>query len=221
MIERGKWGLLAGLVVVWAALIVFRVMNEPEPQRVPLTFRSGQMAAPESAKGGSGLPAVVRPAPSKPEQVAFKTPKNIFAPLASRLEGEGASEARVRVAKSPRGRGVAKAEAGQGLRPQTPEELARQQQELAAQQLRQQQEMALQQARQQMAQYRFLGYLTQGGQQWAFLGKGREIYIVSAGETLEGRIQITAIEASAIKMRDAATSVETTIPLVKSGGGPF
>jgi hypothetical protein len=222
MMERGKWGLLTGLVVVWAALIVFRLMNEPEPQRAPLTFRSGQMAAPESARGGSGLPTVIRPVPSKLEQVSFKAPKNIFAPLASRLEGDDARKARLRVAKKRQGALiVGRQEQGPTAPPPTPEELARQQQELAAQQLRQQQELALQQARQQMAQYRFLGYLTEGGQQRAFLGKGREIYIVRAGETLDGRIQVMAIEASAIKMRDATTSVETTIPLAKGAGGPF
>ncbi len=221
--ERGKWGLLAVLIVVWAALIVFRVMNEPEPQRAPLTFRSGQMAASDASRGGNGLLTVIRPAPSKVEQVSFKTPKNIFAPLASRLESDDARKARL-VAKKRRGGALTVGQQEQGPMtppPPTPEELARQQQELAAQQLRQQQEMAMQQARQQMAQYRFLGYLTQGGQQRAFLGKGREIYIVRAGETLDGRIQITAIEVSAIKMRDAATSVETTIPLSKNTGGPF
>lgn len=236
MIERGKWWLLAALVLVWAVLIVFRMINEPEPQRVSLTFKSGQTAAPDASRGGSVLPTVIRPAPSKLNQISFKTPKNIFAPLDSRTEDNDASKARIRVAKRRAPGSGSKNEKEQGALagppPLTPEELAaeqarrqeelaRQQQELAAQQLRQQQELAVQQARQQMAQYRFLGYLTEGGQQRAFLGKGREIYIVRAGDTVEGRIQVTVIEASAIKMRDAATSVETTIPLSKNSGGPF
>ncbi len=224
MIEQNKWAVLAVLAVAWMALIAFRVLNAPEPQRVPLVYKSGQTAGPGAARAGTGVPAVVRPAPATLDEASFKTPKNIFAPLSAR---SGEQEGRPRRAKKPRA--GADAQPARTAPPLTPEELAaeeahrqgelaRQQQALAAQQLRQQQELARQQAQQQMAQYRFLGYLTQGGQQQAFLGKGREIFIVRAGETLEGRIRVLAIETSSIKMRDASTSVETTIPLSKDSG---
>jgi type IV secretory pathway VirB10-like protein len=225
MIEQNKWAVLAVLVVAWAALIAFRVLNAPEPRRVALVYKAGQTAGPGAARAGTGVPAVVQPARAKPDQASFKTPKNIFAPLSARSEDQ---EGRPRLAKKRRAGAEAQpARTAPSLTPEElaaeearrQEELARQQQELAAQQQRQQQEMARQQAQQQMAQYRFLGYLTQGGQQQAFLGKGREIFIVRAGETLEGRIRVLAIEASSIKMRDASTSVETTIPLSK-GAGP-
>ncbi len=100
------------------------------------------------------------------------------------------------------------------------QELARQQLEQAEQQARQQKEQAAQQARQQMAQYRFLGYLTQDGEHRAFLGKGQSLFIVRIGDTVEGTIQVAAIDPSAVKLREVVTNVETTLPLTKSGGGP-
>ena len=106
------------------------------------------------------------------------------------------------------------------LRKKQQEELARQQLEQAEQQARQQKEQAAQQARQQMAQYRFLGYLTQQGEHRAFLGKGQALFIVRLGETVEGKIQVAAIDASAVKLRETTTNVETTLPLTKTIGGP-
>ncbi|MGH7255607.1 MAG: hypothetical protein ACREI3_07495, partial [Nitrospirales bacterium] len=81
-------------------------------------------------------------------------------------------------------------------------------------------EIARQQARQQLSQYRYVGYLIQAGESKAFLGKGREIYIVRTGDTVEGRVQVAAIEPTTVKLRDTPTNLETTIPLTKNGGGP-
>ncbi|MGH7164706.1 MAG: hypothetical protein ACREIS_04175, partial [Nitrospiraceae bacterium] len=78
-----------------------------------------------------------------------------------------------------------------------------------------QQELAAQQARQLMSQYRFLGYLTQGGESKAFLSKGKDIFVVRPGETVDGRIQITSIDATSVKLKETGTSLETTIPLTK------
>ena len=108
--------------------------------------------------------------------------------------------------------------AEQALRQQ--EQVLRQQ-ELAAQQSRQQKELAAQQSRQLLAKYRFLGYLTQGGEPRAFLGKGNELYIVRTGETVEGRIQVKGIDATSVKLLDATTSLETTLPLTKESGVVF
>ena len=71
-----------------------------------------------------------------------------------------------------------------------------------------------------MAQYRFMGYLTHNGEPRAFLGKGRELYIVRAGETLEGQIHVATIEASSLKLRDGASDVESAPLLAKEGGKP-
>jgi hypothetical protein len=64
-------------------------------------------------------------------------------------------------------------------------------------------------------QYRFLGYLLQDGKSCAFLGKGSELYIVRPGETVDGRLQVTAIDAASVKLLDPSTSQETTLLLAK------
>ena len=69
-------------------------------------------------------------------------------------------------------------------------------------------------------QYRFLGYLLQNGVSYAFLGKGSELYIVRTGETVDGRLQVTAIDAASVKLLDPSTSQETRIALTKFTEGP-
>src|SRR5207244_2844852 len=132
--------------------------------------------------------------------------KNIFARLGS--VSDTASDAQARGGKKPKLAMAAVPGPVQGPPPPPPEESAAQQalrqQQLAEQQARQQKEQAAQQARQLMGQYRFFGYLTEGGQHRAFLAKGREIYIVRTGETLEGRIVVTGVDACGIKIKDPA-----------------
>jgi type IV secretory pathway VirB10-like protein len=101
------------------------------------------------------------------------------------------------------------------------EQEIKRQRELLAQQARQQKEAALQQARQLMGQYRFLGYVSQDGQQHAFLGKGHELFVVSSGETVDGRLRIKAMDANSVKLLDPGTSLETTLVLVKDGKETF
>jgi len=84
MTDRTKWGLLGALALVWLTVIVFLVMNEPEPQRVTLKFKSG----PAQARPRADLPPLVWPAQARESQVSFKTPKNIFAPPETLTEPE-------------------------------------------------------------------------------------------------------------------------------------
>jgi len=221
MSDHMKWGLLAGLVVVLLTLVVIRVFNRPEPQRVPLTYRSGQTLTRDAARGVAGLPTPVKPRPTK-TRVTFREPKNIFARLGS--ASDTASEARGRGGRTPKVVMAGVSGPMQGPPPPPPVETAEQkalrQQQLAAEQARQQKEMAAQQARQLMAQYRFFGYVAQGGQHRAFLAKGREIFIVRTGETLEGRLLVTAVDPTTVKLKDSATSQEATLPLKKEGAEP-
>lgn len=224
------WG---GLVLAWVGLVVLRMVSEPEPQRAPLAFKSGQTAAQVGAKGTLTAPPVVRPVQARASQIPFKTSKNIFAPLEVQAAQEKVARAKSRRSvKESHSEPVAESVAAPAPPPPpSPEEvaaqlarqqleLARQQQEQAEQQARQQKEQAAQQARQQMAQYRFLGYLTQQGEHRAFLGKGQLLFIVRIGETVEGKIQVAAIDPSAVKLRETGTNVETTLPLTKTSGGP-
>jgi hypothetical protein len=87
--------------------------------------------------------------------------------------------------------------------------------ELAAQAARQQEELRRKQLQEQMAQYRYLGYLNQSGVQKAFLGKGREIYILRQGETLDGKFVVASIEAAAVKILESASKMEAVLKLKK------
>ena len=221
MSDQRKWSLLGGLMLVLMALIAIRVLNQPEPQRVPLTYKSGQKLARDAARGVASLPKPVKPRPPK-NQVTFRERKNIFAQLGS--VSDRTSDAQARAGKKPKLPMAAVPGPVQGPPPPPPEESdaqqALRQQQLAEQQARQQKEQAAQQARQLMGQYRFFGYLTEGGQHRAFLAKGREIYIVRTGETLEGRIVVTGVDASGVKLKDPATSQEAILPLKKEGAEP-
>lgn len=228
MTDHIKWGLLGGLVLLLLALFAMRVINQPEPQRVPLAYVSGQTLDRKAARGAGGLPTLIRPQ-ARASEVAFREPKNIFARLTSAPD----RDSNVRPVKKPAASvTVARPGPVQGPPLPSPEELAAEQalrqqeqvlrqQELAAQQARQQKELAAQQSRQLLAKYRFLGYLSQGGERRAFLGKGNEIYIVRTGETVEGRIQVKGIDATSVKLLDASTSFETTLLLTKESGGVF
>ncbi len=200
---------LAGcLGLVWAVLLALRLLDHTEPQRVPLTYKSGMTAAPDSARGDGLFGTIVQPLPGGARQMSFTTPKNIFATLDDQAEAarRKLALARPKPVEPPKPPDpppvVATAPPPPPPPPPpSPEELARQK------------------ARQMMAQYRFLGYLTQGGQLRAFLGKGREIFIVGMGEAVEGGITVAAIDATSIKLREINTNFESTLLLVKEGGG--
>lgn len=91
--------------------------------------------------------------------------------------------------------------------PPTPEELAQQQEALRRQQLQEQ-----------MTQYRYLGYVNRNGVHQAFLGKGRDIYIIREGDTLDGKFQVALIEATLVKLFEAESKLETTLNLKKEEG---
>jgi hypothetical protein len=221
MTNRTKWNLLGGLLLLWIAVITFRVVAGPEPQRVPLKYVSGQGVARETAPGESGRPQGVQltRAPAA-AGMTFKMPKNIFAPLDLRTDEEKAAAAQARLLaarKKSEQVAAAAAPAPPAPPPPTPEELAAKEAQRQAELARQQKEQAIQQARSAMSKYRFLGYLTRNGAPQAFLGKGSEIYIVKTGETVEGRIQVTTIDATTVKLTEQTTSTETSLPLVKEG----
>jgi Tfp pilus assembly protein PilP len=78
-------------------------------------------------------------------------------------------------------------------------------------------DLAAQRARQQLNQFRFLGYLTKGGESQAFLTNGQAIYIVKQGEMMEGQVQVNKIEPETIilstQILETGNQVQATIPL--------
>jgi len=208
MSDRGKWGLLGALALVWLSLIVLRVVNEPEPQRVPLKFKSGEEpTAAEATSRDGGVPGLVRPKLARGSGAPFKTPKNIFSPA------ELSDEAAVSRHKKSQARPPAPVSAPT---PPPPPAVA-----FTAPPSPTPEQLAAQQARQWLGQFRFLGYLGQGGDERAFLIKGQDIFIVRVGDSIEGRITVAAIEPSSVKLRDTSTSLETTLWLTKESGNSF
>lgn len=204
-----KWVGLGGLIAVWLVLLYVNVIAVPPPPEVPLKYKSGQ-PAPAARQVGlidvwevHSLQAQVRELPGAPN-------KNIFA--ATTMARSQNSHAKIAALKKQQALAAASVIASPV--PTTPpppssEELARQQEILRQQQLREQ-----------MAQYRYLGYVNQSGEQKAFLGKGREIHILRQGDTLDGRFQVVLIDATTVKLLDNDSKLETTLKLKKEESPP-
>lgn len=84
-------------------------------------------------------------------------------------------------------------------------------------------ELAAQRARTELNQFRFLGFLTRGGESQAFLTNGQAIYIVKQGEMVEGRVQVNKIEPEMItlstKIIETGNVVQASIPLTPGTHG--
>ena len=80
-------------------------------------------------------------------------------------------------------------------------------------------ELAAREAKEEMQQYKFFGYLTKEGVQQGFLSKGQEIYIVKQGEVVADDLEIKSLSPMAVvlskRVKQAGTTVETTLPLTK------
>ena len=217
--------LLVGVGGIWCVLILTRILTAEVPEEVPLTFVSGKPATKTRAAVGAPDPWQVKQVTIQAREIPAVPKKNIFAPL-----GESTVVAATAIVAKREKRATT-------LPPQevvavvptappgpTPEELAeqvaQQQEQLAeqaAQAARQQEELMLKQVREQMGQYRYLGYLNQQGVQKAFVGKGKDIYILRKGDTLDGKFLVASIDPATVKLKEPTTSLETSIELTKEG----
>ena len=207
---RMKWVGLGGLVTVWLVLVYINVIAVPPPQEVPLKYTSGHVA-PVTRQADLGDEWEVHSLQAKVRELPGAPKKNIFA--ATILVRSPSPHAKVAALQKKQQALAAASTIAPPVPvappPPSPEELARQQEALRQQQLREQ-----------MAQYRYLGYVNQNGVQKAFLGKGREIYILKEGETLEGKFQVALIEATTVKLLDSESKLETTLKLKKEESSP-
>ncbi len=201
MTDRQKWLGVGGLVLIWITLFSVIVISAPPPEEVPLKYRSGTVmarstaAAPNEEWTVHSLRAQERQLPDTPK-------RNIFLPSSRPMDPQGKVVARQ---KRPQPLVAVTAPPTPPVPPPpTAEELAQQQEALRRQQLQEQ-----------MAQYRYLGYVDRNGVHQAFLGKGREIYIIREGDTLDGKFQVSLIEATSVKLLDAESKLETTLKLKK------
>jgi hypothetical protein len=197
MTNQRKWLMLGGLLLAWGMVTIFQMWDSAPTDPMPY-----------SATSGTPLPPIkdleLDPAFPNPRQTAtFSLPRNIFAPLGmsqivSRQESDRASTSRP-TAKAP----------SPPPPPQPPGPSFA--------------DLAGQRAREQLNQFRFLGYLTKGGESQAFLTNGQAIYIVKQGEMLEGRVQVHKIEPETVvlstQVLETGSHVQATIPLTPDTSG--
>lgn len=199
MTNQRKWLILGSLLLAWGMVTIFQMSDSAPTDSMTL-----------SATSGTPLPSIkdlaLDPAFSNPRQTAtFSLPRNIFAPLGmsqivSRQEADKASSSRQK-----------KTEASLPP-PSTPPPPGPSIADLAGQR-----------AQEQLNQFRFLGYLTKGGESQAFLTNGQAIYIVKQGEMLEGRVQVHKIQPETVilstQVLETGSHVQATIPLTPDTNG--
>jgi hypothetical protein len=210
--------LLLGLGGAWCVVMLMRILTAEAPQEVPLQFVSGKPVA--KTRAAVGIPDLwqVKRVSTQARDMPEGPKKNIFAPLGESM-AVGATTVTAKHTKHtvvvvplplpapPPQVVVAVPPAPPGP---TPEELAEQ----AA---RQQEELNLRQVREQMGQYRYLGYLSQHGVQKAFVGKGKDIYIIRKGDKLDGKFLVASVDPTIVKLKEPTTSLEASIELKKDG----
>lgn len=202
--------LILGLGSVWCVIILMRIFTTNAPQEVPLTFVSGKPAATTRAAVGVPDPWQVKRVSVHAQEIPDAPKKNIFAPLGESTAVGATTVVAKRVTRSkPSPTPVVAAVPPTPPGP-TPEELAEQ----AA---RQQEELKLKQVREQMGQYRYLGYLNQQGVHKAFVGKGKDIYIIRSGDKLDGKFLVASIDPTSVKLKEPISSLEITLDLTKEG----
>ena len=191
MTNQQKGLVLVGLLMAWGGLTAYQMSDFSEPNSSDLSSSMPQ--------AHSTLPTVKalsldQSFPNTRQLVTFSQPRNIFAPLGLRKV--------VAKQKTP----IHPTFALQPSHPPPPVPPGPSASELAAQR-----------ARQQLNQFRFLGYLTKGGESQAFLTNGQAIYIVKQGEMLEGQVQVNKIEPETIilstQVLETGNQVQATIPL--------
>lgn len=198
MTNQRKWLVLGGLLLAWGMVTIFQMWDSAPTD--PMLH---------SATSESPLPPLKdlkldQDFPNPRQTATFSLPRNIFAPL-------GMSQvARQETARSPTS-GIPKTAPPPTPPPQPPPpgpSFA---------------DLAGQRAREQLNQFRFLGYLTKGGESQAFLTNGQAIYIVKQGEILEGRVQVHKIEPETVvlstQVMETGSHVQATIPLTPDTSG--
>ena len=208
MTKRTQGWLAIFLCATWAALAIFIAMNQPSPERVPLTFKSDPAHSTDGKPAhGSDNPFTIRLARAKPHELPHRPSHNIFAPI-----DIPSLEATVRQMNKRTVSGQPKPPQSSSPAPIATEPAPPQSEEgIAAQRAIQQAEMARLETMRELGAFRFLGFLEQNGVAQAFLARGNELYVVANGDSVDGRYMITGLDTSSVKIRATRTGVETTI----------
>ena len=192
MTNQQKGLVLVGLFVAWGGLSVYQMSDSSESSSTDNSSTLQQT--------NSRLPSVKdlsldQSFPNSRQIVTFSQPRNIFAPLGLR---KVVAKQKTPITPTPSRPTSAPSSPASPPGP-SPSDLA------------------AQRARQQLNKFRFLGYLTKGGESQAFLTNGQAIYIVKQGEMLEGQVQVNKIEPETIvlstQVLETGNQVQATIPL--------
>jgi hypothetical protein len=190
MTNQQKGLVLVGLFVAWGGLTLYQMSDSSE-----LSFTDNSSTLQQA---NSTLPSVKdlsldQSFPNSRQMVTFSQPRNIFAPIGLR---KVVAKQKTPITPTPSRPTIAPPPVAPGPSPS---------------------DLAAQRARQQLNQFRFLGYLTKGGESQAFLTNGQAIYIVKQGEMLEGQVQVNKIEPETIvlstQILETGNQVQATIPL--------
>lgn len=216
--------ILGGLLLILLTLIVHQFMTNSAPQEVPLAFRSGQPVDQSRAKKPQDSGMVLKPMRRTAQDSPPIPQKNLFAALdsvatASRRTGSSVKQS-VKTGAPP----LPGAPPPVPAVPSTPSPIMSPSppplspKQLAAQQQRAQEEAHKQEVRHRLAQFRSLGFLTEKGEQRAFLGRGKEIFIIREGDTLEESVRVMGITKTEVILRETTTNIETRLTLGKPAG---
>ncbi len=193
MTNQHKGLLLVGLLVAWGGLTAYEMLESsgttPSDQ--------GNIAATNSMLPSVQALTLAESFPNARQLVKFSQPRNIFSPIGSRKIAS--KKISIPKRRPPTDSIIAPPPPAPAPSSPSPEQLA------------------AQRARRELNKFRFLGYLTKGGESQAFLTNGQAIYIVKQGEMLEGQVQVNRIEPETIVLSaevwEAGNQVQATIPL--------
>ena len=193
MTNQHKGLLLVGLLVAWGGLTAYEMSENSGPT----PSNQANIAATNSTLPTVRALTLAESFPNARQLVKFSPPRNIFSPIGSRKIV--AKKTKIPKRRPPSNSIVAPTPPAPRTSSPSPEALA------------------AQRARQELNKFRFLGYLTKGGESQAFLTNGQAIYIVKQGEMLEGQVQVNKIEPETIVLSaevwEAGNQVQATIPL--------
>ena len=216
MTKPRKQATMIGLAAAWGLLALWHQFGKDEPVHAPLKYVTGQSAPREA---GTGSPAGMlhinaddlSATPAEGEK-HFRTPKNIFAPLAQRVEQEhvpgviGSPTATSRKAARAKRPGPTQTVSAQPVAPPPPPPGPTAE------------ELAAKDARTELGRYKYLGYMKRQGRNQAVLAKEQKLHIVWTGETIEGRVFVKTISPTAVTLQEMTTQVEQVLPLAAEWG---
>ncbi|MEO8326587.1 MAG: hypothetical protein ABI618_12100 [Nitrospirota bacterium] len=201
MTNQRKWLVLGGLLAAWGIVTIFQMWDSAPTDSMLHSGASENPLPPlKDLKLDQDFP--------NPRQTAkFSISRNIFAPLGTmRMSSQDEMD------QAAKARSTSKASPPPSTTPPPPPPPGPSFADLAGQR-----------AQEQLNQFRFLGYLTKGGESQAFLTNGQAIYIVKQGEILDGRVQVHKIEPETVvlstQVLETGSHVQATIPLTPDTSG--